>query len=909
MNDVKKRRAFWVFILAVILHFAINPLQAQDVSSYRMQSTDVGKPLSTVLEQISNKTSARFYYLTEWIQSITITNNFEDQTLSETLTSLFQGTELKFLVMDAFTIVLVKDPTNVLLHKVAKEKILDQKKPVAQKYFDNSGSQITSGVVEINGKVYDAKTGEAMPYATIRVSDPKYNTTTDNLGKFALKLIPGVYLLTFSFVDFESQVLDVAAYGNGELDIQLDKAAMVLDEVIIQGQSTQDNTSSRIGKIELTMKEMKRAPTFLGEADLVKQVQLLPGVTTAGEAATGFNVRGGSVDQNLILYDGMPVFNSSHAFGFLTAFNSEAIREVAFYKGGIPAEYGGRISSVLDIQSREGDYQKWGGKVGIGMVTGNLMINGPIKKDKTAVIASVRSTYSDWLVNSIKTDYADLSNSSVFFYDATLKLTHRLSDRTKLSVSSYSSNDSFRLIGDTTYKWNNFQASARLDHQFSDKLSTEIVAGVSSFGYSVKNSNYLTASELSYRIATTTLKAGFTYQIPNHKLNAGWQLLHYQFEPGKLEPLTAISSAKRVSLPNQYSIENAFYASTDWVLNNKIFIDAGLRIPTFISFGAANINKYQSGAPRDITTVVDTLRYSSGEIIKTYIGLEPRLSVRWTLSPSASVKMGYNRMYQFLHLVTNTTAVTPLDIWQPSGYYFEPQRADQISVGYFKDIKEKKYSASVEAFYKAIDHLIDFKDGAQLIMNAHLETDLLQGKGYSYGLESTFTKNIGRFTWAFNYTYSRSFRQIQGSTLKESINKGKEYPSNFDQPHIINFSWKYNLTKRVFFTGNFTYRSGRPITLPLAAFQLENTAVTYYSERNQYRIPDYHRLDIALVVEGNHRRRKIAEATWVFSIYNVYGRQNPYTIFFKNSANGVPVPYQLSIIGTLFPSISYNIKF
>jgi hypothetical protein len=903
------RRLLIFFGVAILVQCTCFATYAQSVTAYRLESSDTEKPLGAVFEQIERKTQVRFFFLNEWIQSIVVPSYFQNQTLAEALTSLFQGTELKYILMDDYTIVIVKDPANLLLHKEALEKVIDKKKPITQRYFGDKQNPDIAGMVEISGIVFDAKTDEPMPFATIQVSDPKYNTTTDERGHFTLKIKQGVYLLTFSFVDFESQVLDVAVYGNGNLEVKLEKAAMVLDEVVIQGQSSQDNTTSRIGKIELTMKEMKRAPTFLGEADLVKQVQLLPGVTTAGEAATGFNVRGGSVDQNLILYDGMPVYNSSHAFGFLTAFNSEAIREVAFYKGGIPAEYGGRISSVLDIQSKEGDYQKWGGKAGIGMITGNLMINGPIIKDKTTVIASLRSTYSDWLVNSIKTDYADLSKSTVFFYDATLKLTHRLNDRSKLSLASYSSSDSFRLLGDSTYKWNNFQVSASLDHQFSDKLNAEFVAGVSSFGYSVNNSDYLTASDLSYRIITSTFKSGVAYQLPSRKLKMGWQVMHYQFEPGKLEPLTPLSSAKRVSLANQYSIENAFYASTDWSPTNKIFIDAGLRIPTFISFGAAQLNKYQMGVPRDKTSVIDTLRFGSGEIIKTYVGLEPRLSVRWTVSPAASVKFGYNRMYQYLHLVTNTTAVTPVDIWQPSGYYFEPQRADQFSIGYFMDTKEKRYSASVETFYKDINQLVDFKDGAQLIMNTHLETDLLQGRGYSYGVETTFSKNSGRFTWSFNYTYSRSFRQIQGNTLKESINKGNEYPSNFDQPHIINFSWKYNLAKRVFFTGNFTYRSGRPITVPLAAFQLENTTVTYYSERNQYRIPEYHRLDFALVIEGNHKRRKIAEATWVFSIYNVYGRQNPYTIFFKNSTNGVPVPYQLSIIGTLFPSISYNIKF
>jgi hypothetical protein len=699
------------------------------------------------------------------------------------------------------------------------------------------------------------------------------------------------------------------AYETGEINIELEKNPIVLDEIVIQAQATQELATSKIGQTQIAMRELTRSPTFLGEADIVKQVQTLPGVTTVGEAAAGFNVRGGSVDQNLILYDGMPIFNSSHAFGFLSAFNSEAIRDAIFYRGGIPAEFGGRASSVLDIQSKDGSYEKWNGKAGIGMVTSNIIINGPLSKDKTSLMASFRSTYSDWLVNSIRTDYADLRKSSVSFYDATLKVSHKFSNRTKLALSGYSSNDGFRLIGDSTFQWDNLQGSVRVDHQFTPKLNSEFVAGISSYGYSVLNSDELTASELSYRITSSLIKAGFNYQVGNHKINFGWQLLHYKFNPGSLTPTSAVSNAKNISLDKQYSIENAFYISNDWTFNEKIFVEAGLRIPTFASFGAASLNLYKDGSARELSNVSDTIRFGSGQIIKTYIGLEPRLSIRWTASTASSFKLGYNRMYQFLNLVTNTTAVTPVDIWQPSGYYFKPQIADQISFGFFKDIKQKKYGTSIELFYKAIDNIIDFKDGAQLILNRHLETDLLQGKGYSYGVETTLSKNIGRLTWILNYTYSRSLRNISGRTARESINGGKEYPSNFDQPHIINFSWKYNLARRIFFTGNFTYHTGRPVTVPLSAFQLENTTVAYFSERNQYRIPDYHRLDIALAFEGNHKRKKWIEGTWVVSVYNLYGRQNPYTIFFKSSGTGIPVPYQLSIIGTIFPSISYNMKF
>ncbi len=641
----------------------------------------------------------------------------------------------------------------------------------------------------------------------------------------------------------------------------------------------------------------------------IKQVQTLPGVTTVGEAASGFNVRGGSVDQNLILYDGMPAFNSSHVFGFFSAFNAEAVRDISFYKGGIPAEYGGRASSVLDIKSKDGDYKKWNGNAGIGMLTSNFMINGPIQKERTAIAASFRTSYSNWLIHSVNTDYVNLSNSMVSFYDGTLKLTHLINDRSKLSFTGYSSKDAFRLTGDSTYQWRSLQGSAKLDHQFSSQLGAEFVAGISTYDYKLTNADSLTALELSYRITTTVFKAGFHYEEGNHKYNFGWQGLYYHFEPGKLVPTSPASNAKHITIDKQNSFENAFYAADAWSLSDKLFLVGGARLPLFMSFGPASLNVYKDGVPRETSTVIDTLSFKRGQITKAYFGFEPRLSFRWMMSPTSSVKLGYNRIYQFLHLITNTTAVTPVDIWQPSGYYFKPQRADQISLGYFKDFRDKKYGFSSEVFYKGIKNVLDFKDGAQLILNKHLETDLLQGKGWSYGIETSFTKNIGRITGTLNYTFSRSFRQIAGPTANESINGGNPYPSNFDQPHIVNLSWKYNLSRRYYFTGNWTYHTGRPVTIPLSALPIENMTVTYFSGRNQYRIPDYHRLDIALVFEGNHRRKKVGEGTLVFAIYNVYGRKNPYSIFFKSDGSGIPQPYQLSILGSALPSISYNFKF
>lgn len=806
-------------------------------------------------------------------------------------------------------VVLIKDPTHAISRRNALSTAITEGKKIESIELGDSQDYELGRTFELKGEVIDWTTAEPMSYATIIVNDSLYSTTSNQAGKFSLSLAPGQYLLSLSFLGYREKIVDLSIYADGAATIELEKISTELDDVIVQAERTQDLTRSQIGKIVISLKDIKRAPSFLGEVDLVKQVQSLPGVTTVGEAASGYNVRGGSVDQNLILYDGIPVFNSSHVFGFLTAFNPEAVENVSFYKGGIPSEYGGRISSVMDIQSKDGDMEKWNYNLGLGMITSNAMINGPIKENKTAIAASVRSTYSNWLVHSIRTDYADLSESKVFFYDAALKLTHIYSDKVKLSVTSYGSQDSFSLVGDTTYRWHNYQLSAKLDYQLSQKLGAEFVLGASSYGYDVVNEDYLSASELSYSINTTVAKADFHYEEGKHNLGFGWQLSHYLFQPGKLRPNSDVSSAAHVTMDRQYSIENAFYIHDELKVNEKLTIESGLRIPMFFSFGPASVFKYAEGEVKQTSNVIDTLEYKGGSLIKSYFGLEPRLSLNWLMAPEASLKLGYNRMFQYLHLVTNTTAVTPVDIWQPSGYYFKPQRADQISAGYFQNFKNKAFGFSTEVFYKRINNLIDFKEGAKLILNSHLETELLQGKGISYGFEYSFFKNEGRLTGSVNYTYSRAFRQIAGATQSESINRGKRYPASFDQPHIINLSWKYNISKRHFFTGNFTFHSGRPVTIPLSVFAYEEGSITYFSGRNQYRIPDYHRLDLALVIEGNHNTKRKAKGTWVFSVYNVYSRENPYTMFFKNSNRGVPSPYQLSIVGTLLPSISYNLKF
>ncbi len=763
--------------------------------------------------------------------------------------------------------------------------------------------------VTLRGQLKDSKNNEPLVGASIYASDIQSGVTTDAEGNFAFTLPAGDHVINLNYVNYEERIIDLSIYQDGQLNMALDESPRMLEEIVVMDKASKEVTTSKIGQTQFSMKEIKRQPALLGEVDLIKQIQTQPGVTTAGEAASGFNVRGGGVDQNLILYDGMPVFNSSHVFGFFSTFNAEAIRDVTFYRGGIPAEFGGRVSSVLDITSRDGGFEKWSGSGGIGMISSNILLNGPIKKDKTSISVSLRSTYSDWLINTVQSNYVNLQNSSVTFYDGSAKLTHKFNDRTKLTFSAYTSHDQFRLQGDSTYKWNNLLGSIRLDHAFSSKFTSTFTIGTGNYNYKVIDTDERTGFDLFYQITYPSLKADFQYQTGIHKISFGLQSTYYLFNPGTLEPNSTSSNVVPIKMDEQNSLESAMYLGDGITFNEKIFIEGGIRFSVFNALGPASVNIYAPGVPITTSSQTGVEEYGAGEVIKTYTGLEPRASFRYTLNPNSSIKIGYNRIYQYLHLVSNTTAITPVDIWQPSNFYFKPQIADQVSIGYFRNFKEKMYEAFVEVYQKKINNILDFKDGADLILNDHLETDLLQGVGEAYGVETSIAKNLGRLTGSINYTYSRSLRTINGEFEEEKINNGNQYPSNFDQPHIVNLVWKYNISRRYYFTGNFTYHTGRPVTVPLSGFLIDNITVASFSERNQFRIPDYHRLDIAFILEGNHKRKKFLDGTWALSFYNVYARKNPYTVFFKDNGDGYMRPYQLSIIGTILPSLSYSFKF
>lgn len=866
--------------------------------------------LSEFLHNLKQESSAKIYYLDAWLDGYVIDAANKGKTLKDVLIELFSGSKLTFIELNPYTLIIVKDPEQEILRNALIKQAIRESKKIDNVVFGTKSSHASNQNVVLSGLIVDSKTKLPLYGVSVQSSDDDSQaSSTDDQGTFKLHMKAGKQALRLTYINYEEKIIDLEIYENGSYTFQLEETPMLLEEVVIQDYLTRELVTSEIGLTQLNLREIKRAPSLLGEVDIIKQIQLLPGVTSVGEAASGFNVRGGGVDQNLILYDGLPVFNSAHVFGFFSAFNAEAVRDANFYKGSIPAEYGGRVSSVLDIRAKEGSLENWGFQLGIGSVSSNISANGPIVKNKNSIALSLRTTYSDWLLRAIPNDYVDFRNSSVSFYDGTFKFTHQFSPKTKLMASLYKSHDKFNIQGDSTIRWDTMLGSIRLDHDFGKNLSGALTVGYGTYSYKLSESNPETGFELDYSVRYPTLKLDFLLEKPRHKLTFGAQTMWYGFNPGTLKPISHTSVRPNIDIEDQQSIESGIYIADQFRLSSKIIFDAGLRVSHFQTIGPSTVYLYKSGETKDVANITDTLYFESGDKIKSFSNFEPRAGIRFEISPNASIKASYHRMIQYLHLVTNATAITPVDIWQPSGYYFKPQKADQFSLGYFITFKEKAYEAFIEVYYKTINNVLDFKDGAQLILNEQIETDLIQGITEAYGVETQLVKKNGRLNGSISYTYSRSFQKLKGNFPEETINNGQPFPSNFDQPHVVNLNWKYTLSKRIFFTGGFTYHTGRPISLPLSAFYVGNNTVSSFSERNQYRIPDYHRLDLGLAIEGSHKRKKLLDGTWTFSIYNAYARKNPYTIFFKEDRPGILRPYKLTIIGTALPSITYSLKF
>ena len=750
----------------------------------------------------------------------------------------------------------------------------------------------------ISGFVRDARNGESLTGAVIYPKEnPSVGITSNSYGYFSLSLPTGEYSLIVQFLGYKTKIIALELKENVKLNFEMEEESIALKEITITGEKNNINVvqSELISKINI--KEIQNIPVILGEKDILKTIQLLPGVTPAGEGNAGFYVRGGGVDQNLILLDEAPVYNPSHLLGFFSTFNSDAIKDITLYKGGFPAEYGGRLSSVVDIKMNEGNNKEYHISGGIGIIASRLAVEGPIFKNKGSFMIAARRTYADIFLRLLSSKGADstASKSTLYFYDLNLKANYQFSDKDRLYFSCYLGRDNFNLGGVLGLNWGNVTATTRWNHIINDKIfsNTSLIFNKYSYNFNVAVGN-LTMKVIS-EIQDWNLKEDLhLYLNSKNTIKFGFNSIYHTFVPSKVDS-TAFFHVR--SMDNKFALENAFYISNEQTISTHIKASYGLRYSLFSSIGPGTVYTYNK-----VSDVVDSATYPKGKIFNTFGGFEPRLLVNYIINDSSSVKVSYARTRQYIHLLSNTTSTTPFDLWVPSNINILPEIADQYTLGYFRNFSNNMFETSVEVYYKTMQNQIDYRNGANLILNNKVEAQLVFGKGWGYGAEFLVRKKYGKLTGWISYTLSKTKRQFS------DINDGNTFLAKQDRPNNIAIVGMYELNPRLTFSATWIYISGNVVTFPSGRYYIDGNVVPYYTERNGYRMPDYHRLDIGLTWQ----RKKTArfESNWNFSIYNVYARANAYAINFQQDPNDPTKmqAVQLSLF-RFVPAITYNFKF
>ncbi len=779
-----------------------------------------------------------------------------------------------------------------------------------------SYSSLAQEKFTINGYIRDASNGEALLGATLYIKEIKNGVTTNEYGFYSITLPASTYAADFSYVGYQLLSKTVTLDKNIQLNIELVPETEQLQEVVVQGQieqATVDNAEMSTNKLEI--KTILKVPMLFGEADVLRSLLLLPGVSTVGEGAAGFNVRGGSVGQNLVLLDEAPVYNSSHLFGFFSVFNPDAVKDVKLYKGAVPARFGGRIASVLDVRMIDGNSKKMEVMGGIGTVFSRLAIEGPLIKDKASFIIAARRSYVDVLARPF---VPFLQNGGALnFYDLTLKTNYNIDRKNRVYLSGYFGRDNFKFDKTQGFNWGNSTATLRWNHLFNERLFSNLTLVYSKYDYALQfGKDDRNRFSWNSSISNFILKPQFTYYInSNNELNFGADVTYYTFSPANAVGVTN-GEAVDISLERKYNLETAVHIGNSQKFSDRFSIDYGLRFSYFQYMGPGTVYSYNDTIPGIRKSVTGSKKYTGGETIATYSNFEPRFSFRVGTSESSSVKGSYNRMAQYLHLISNTTASNPLDVWTPTSNNIKPEIADQFTLGYFKDIGEsKQYELSFEGYLRYTKNQIDYIDGADLLINTYLEGDLLSGIGRSYGIETYFQKKTGRLNGWVSYTLGRSELKVDG------INQFAWYETRFNQTHNLKVAAFYDINARWSVSANFIYTSGTPTTFPTSRYVQQGILVPYNinGSRNNVHLPSYNRLDISFRLEGRTMKRDKPRKNrdyWVFSVYNVYARKNPFSIYFSQTDQRVPQGQplssqatQLSIIGTIVPAVSYNFKF
>ncbi|MGW1455950.1 carboxypeptidase-like regulatory domain-containing protein [Salegentibacter agarivorans] len=912
--------------LLLLLLFCFQFSYAQKIDQ-EISLNFTNKELPEILKEMESITNFKFFFEEDWFGLNKYSGEYSNEKLTIVLEDILKETNINYYIKGERIIItrgsLIYDRLPKGFLEIQEEREIVQENQSADPVFYNENEeqaevvetvligkenrQSNRSTYRLSGRVVSEK-GDPISGLNILIPNQNKGTVTDINGNFEIRLPKGINILETQALGVDKVKKRLIVYNDGVLNLQLKESFEELSEVLVEANARDNVRTALTGVEKINVAEIKNIPLVLGERDILKVATTLPGITTAGEAASGYNVRGGKTDQNLILLDEGVIYNPTHFFGIFSGLNPFTTGDVSIYKGSIPAEYGGRLSSVFDLNTKTGNKEEFAGEVSIGPVTGNLSLEIPIVDGKSSLIVGGRGTYSDWILNLLEEE--SLQDSRASFYDVVAKYNHKFNNSDELNVSGYYSNDVFSITSDSLFSYTNRMFSLSYNKFINEKHQGELVVTNSNYDFNLDfESDFGNDFESGYTINESEVKVKMKYFHNNaHTFNYGISGKYYNVSPGNINPGSAESLIEPLSISKERALETAIFIEDSFEVTERLLINAGLRYSFYTAFGPAEINSYEAGLPRNENTITDVETYDSREVIETYGGPEVRISGRYFLTPTFSTKLSYNNTYQYIHTLSNNTTAAPTDTYKLSDNYIKPQRANQFALGLFKNFDNNIYELSLEGYYKTSNNLLDYKVGADLFLNKNIETEVLQGEGEAYGAELLLKKNKGRLNGYLGYTYSRSFIKLEGDFQEETVNNGEFFPTNFDKPHDFSAVLNYKLTQRFSFSANFVYQTGRPVTYPIAKYNFNNSEYVMYSDRNQFRIPDYYRLDLSFNVEGNHKIEKFAHSFWNISVYNVLGRNNPYSVFFVTDSGEVKA-YQSSIFSIPIPTITYNFRF
>lgn len=864
---------------------------------------------------VEKETAYRFYFKESDVDGLLVNLQANNDKLEDVLGVVFLKTDFKFSISAQKEVFVSKGeklqvdflpnyfqaPTSGISGSAAKDEFVRNRRYVIG--IPGGGNE-----AKLVGVVKSLENNQPIEGAIVYEKESMQQTITDKEGKYEITIPKGYKTLLVQNIGgyTEQRLLDVQ--GNGTLDLNIGEGVFALNEVVVRSGALTNVSRPEMGVQSLSVQQMRKLPAVMGEVDIIKGILTMPGVNTAGEASVGFNVRGGAADQNLILLDQNTLFNPSHLFGFFSAVNSDMVQGVELYKAGVPASLGGRLSSVLQVTPKKGRTDKIGGSGGIGPMTSRLSIDGPVGENTTFILGT-RLTYSDWLLDALQ-DRIDLGASRAFFADFNGAVEHRFSEKDAIRVSGYLSKDEFQFDPDTVYSYSNQNFAVSWTHYFNDELEATFSAGQDGYDFMVEGEdNPLNSYQYRFDIKQQFLKAQFRQEKGNrHILTYGVHGIYYQLNPGRINPF----GAESIVIPDQVASEKAMdwslFIGDEFEINEQLTMSGGLRYNLYRFLGPQTLPVYAAGEPFLSENITGETVFGNGENVQTYHGPEFRFSARYALSNWSSIKAGVNSMRQNIHLLSNSSVITPTDTWKLSDPFLKPQRGIQYALGYFRNMKQGMYELSAEVYYRTMQNLLDYKSGAQIVLNDRIEQDVLVTQGRAYGAEFYLRKLQGKLNGSIAYTYSRSLLQTDPTERKEKINRSEWYPSNFDQPHNANVVINYELSRRLNMTMAGKYSTGRPVTLPIAKFEYGGAERVYFSDRNSFRVPDYFRMDFSINLEGNHKVNKLAHASWSFGVYNILGRDNAYSVYFVPEG-GKLQGYQLAIFAEPIPFITYNFRF